>query len=259
MMQNNKPLISVVTVVYNGAEFLEDTITSVINQTYDNIEYIIIDGGSTDGTLDIIRKYEDNITYWISEPDKGMYEAIDKGFKVAKGEILAWLNADDIYYSGTLNIVSKVFKNQYIQWLTGVPSLINKDGEIIAVEHPKHYFRYFISKGYYRGDCLGFIQQESTFFRNKLYKKKPLDISLKLAGDYKLWIDFSESTKLYTVKTTLASFRVRPGQKSSDINAYYAECSKINKAIKINFLKYFLKPLSILFNNKLIKLHNIDD
>ena len=93
----NKPLISVITVVYNNEAFLEETILSVINQTYDNIEYIIIDGGSTDGTLDIIKKYENKIDYWVSERDKGIYDAMNKGLRVATGYLIAFLNSDDFY------------------------------------------------------------------------------------------------------------------------------------------------------------------
>jgi len=94
-----KPLITVVTVVYNGEQFLEETILSVINQTYDNVEYIIIDGGSTDGTLDIIRKYEHAIDYWVSEKDKGIYDAMNKGISLSSGSIIGILNSDDLLYN----------------------------------------------------------------------------------------------------------------------------------------------------------------
>ena len=112
MMRSNKqngakPLISIITVVYNGEEFLEKTILSVINQTYDNVEYIIIDGGSTDGTVDIIKKYEDRIDYWVSEEDRGVYEAMNKGLKVAKGDYIAILNADDYYISDAIDLSIK--------------------------------------------------------------------------------------------------------------------------------------------------------
>jgi len=254
----NKPLISIITVVYNGEQFLEETIQSVINQTYNNVEYIIIDGGSTDETVDIIKKYEDRIDYWISEKDHGMYEAIHKGFTVAQGEIFAWLNADDIYYPWTLKTVSKVFTNNAIQWLTGIPTHINEKSEMINVEHPKYYFKYFITKGYYRGDNFGFIQQESTFFSKSLYTKSPLNIDLKLAGDYKLWIDFAKSKNLYTLKTVLASFRIHEKQKSSDIKKYYEECDSIQNFMKVKFLKYIFKPLGVLLNSKLIKASDLD-
>jgi len=92
-----KPLISIITVVFNGEKYLEETIQSVINQTYNNIEYIIIDGGSTDGTLDIIKKYENQIDYWVSEKDAGIYDAMNKGLKLSSGEYISFLNADDWY------------------------------------------------------------------------------------------------------------------------------------------------------------------
>ena len=92
-----KPLITVVTVVFNGEQFLEETILSVMNQTYENIEYIIIDGGSTDGTLNIIKKYENSIDYWVSEYDRGIYDAMNKGIALSQGDFIGFLNADDLY------------------------------------------------------------------------------------------------------------------------------------------------------------------
>lgn len=103
----SKPLISIITVVYNGKKYLEETIHSVINQTYDNVEYIIIDGGSTDGTLDIIRKYENQIDYWISERDHGIYDAMNKGITLASGEWINFMNAGDIFYNTT--VIKEIF------------------------------------------------------------------------------------------------------------------------------------------------------
>ncbi|MCO7246806.1 glycosyltransferase family 2 protein [Halomonas sp. Mc5H-6] len=98
----DKPVITVVTVVYNGAQFLEDTIKSVIEQSYDNVEYIIVDGGSTDGTLDVIRKYEGAIDYWVSEADKGIYHAMNKGIELGSGDWFNFMNAGDTFFSSDL-------------------------------------------------------------------------------------------------------------------------------------------------------------
>jgi glycosyltransferase involved in cell wall biosynthesis len=251
---HQQPLISIITVVYNGARYLEQTIVSIINQSYKNIEYIIIDGGSTDSSLDIIRKYESNIDYWVSEPDNGMYDAIHKGFALSTGEILAWLNADDIYFPYTLSIVAQTFTMyQHVQWITGIPTHMNSKSEVLNVEHQKTYFQLFLKMGLYRGDKLGFIQQESTFFKRDLYFKSPLNISLNLAGDFELWINFSKYTALYTVKTILSSFRIHENQKSNNIKAYYDECNRVKKNYIPKCFKYLIMPISILSLKNKIK------
>lgn len=105
----NSPLLSIITVVYDGAETLEQTIQSVLNQTYDNIEYIIIDGGSTDGTLDIIRKYEEHIDQWVSEPDKGLYDAMNKGIEKAGGKLIGMINSDDWYEPEAVELIVEAY------------------------------------------------------------------------------------------------------------------------------------------------------
>ena len=107
MEQIDSPLITVVTVVFNDVQHIEDTILSVVNQTYPNIEYIIIDGGSTDGTVDIIKKYEERIAYWVSEPDKGIYDAMNKGIQKATGEWINFMNAGDEFVDA--NVLDKLF------------------------------------------------------------------------------------------------------------------------------------------------------
>lgn len=112
--------ISVITVCYNSAETIEQTICSVLDQSYVNVEYLIIDGGSCDGTVDIIRKYEDRIAYWVSEPDQGIYDAMNKGIAEATGDIIAFLNSDDWYEPGALKYVADYFENENIQVLAGL-------------------------------------------------------------------------------------------------------------------------------------------
>ena len=121
---NSYPKVSIITVVYNGIEFLEETIKSVISQTYPNIEYIIVDGGSTDGTLDIIKKYEAHITKWISEPDKGIYDAMNKGIDLATGDWQNFLNAGDSFVSN--DVLEKIFT-------TNLENITLVYGDIIAI------------------------------------------------------------------------------------------------------------------------------
>ena len=123
---NIKPLISVITVVLNGEKYLEEAILSVVKQTYDNVEYIIIDGGSTDKTIDIIRKYEHLIDYWISEKDNGLYNAMNKGIALSRGEFIGFVGSDDYLHLDTLEKLAKVAKKQTIDFTVGPVNMIKK-------------------------------------------------------------------------------------------------------------------------------------
>jgi len=161
----DKPLISIITVVFNGEKYLEETIQSVINQTYDNVEYIIIDGGSTDGTLDIIKKYEDQIDYWVSEKDKGIYDAMNKGIDLASGDGLLFLNSGDYFVGEVLskNVIPPCF---------------------LKVKY-KNFFNKLVDvkiKSYKKGlpNC-----HQGIVFENKKIK---YDTSYKVASDYDFYL-----------------------------------------------------------------------
>src|ERR1044071_10153093 len=120
-----QPKISIVTTSFNQAEWLEQCMRSVLDQNYPELEYIVIDGGSTDGSVDIIRKYADRLTYWISEKDNGMYDGLQKGLSRSTGEIMAWINSDDLFHPGSFMTVTEIFSHyEQVKWLQGVPTVI---------------------------------------------------------------------------------------------------------------------------------------
>ena len=226
----NKPLITVVTVVYNCKDTLEETIKSVINQTYDNIEYLIIDGASTDGTLDIIKKYEDKIDYWQSEPDKGIYDAMNKGVKLATGDYIALLNADDWYDKKTVeNVVFEILNEKYDVYY-GLIRIFNKDNYAIKVQ----------------GDCICNIKNApiahpTCFISKKIYENYLYDCSYKSAADYEFIIRIYDKATFKFIEKVLVNFRT--GGMSSNWKSFI-ESSLIQ--FKYGFIDkkhYFIKVI----------------
>lgn len=175
------PTITVITVVYNRVNTIEQTISSVVNQTYPYLEYIVIDGGSTDGTVDIIKKYEKQIAYWVSEKDAGIYDAMNKGVRVATGDYIEFLNSDDCFCS--YNIISQVVKE------------IDEDTDILSCwiyvvdEKSKREWvvtnSHAVNKRQYNG---GMIPHPGMFTKKRLLEKYPFDVRLKIASDYKFFL-----------------------------------------------------------------------
>ena len=219
------PLISIVTVTFNAVQHLPDTLKTIRTQDYPNVEWIVIDGGSTDGTTDFLRANEDVIDYWLSEPDRGMYDALAKGFEKASGEILCWLNAGDILLNGALSTVAEVFQNHpEANWLTGIHFWHLPGGRIIGCHIPPAYSSDLIGCGAY-GKSLPYIQQESTFFKRSMLNGVNMDRfrEFKLAGDLYLWSCFAKHDRLTLVCAGLGSFCIQEGQLSEDKQAYWKE------------------------------------
>jgi glycosyltransferase involved in cell wall biosynthesis len=220
----NNFLVSVITPVYNGGELIRETIESVLGQTYSAVEYIIIDGNSSDNTLEVARSYGASIAELISEPDCGMYDALAKGLLRANGEIICYINAGDLLQPYALEVVVDIFSNPDYTWVTGCRSVCNEQGVVTHVDLPFRYKRSLIRAGSY-GKTLPFIQQESTFWRASLLKTVDMDFlrSLKLAGDYYLWWSFSKHEHLEIVSSPLGIFRKHRGQLSERMNDYHSE------------------------------------
>jgi glycosyltransferase involved in cell wall biosynthesis len=250
-MSASFPRISVVTANYNQAAFLEQTILSVLSQGYPNLEYIVIDGGSTDGSVEIIRKYEDQLAYWISEKDNGLYDALQKGFSKATGEIMAWINSDDLYHRQAFFTVASIFgKFPQVRWLMGSNSYFDEDGNCFTYERDIFEERWSKWRAYLFDGS--FIQQESVFWKRALWEEAGGHISgeYSLAADFELWLRFFRYAELYSTSFLLGGFRMRKsGQLSDKYRKQYLEQVKTllareNKKISYLFFCRLMIQLS---------------
>lgn len=206
------PRISLITAVYNSARYIEQTIQSVLGQNYPNLEYFIVDGASTDGTVDIIRKYESQLSGWVSEPDKGLYDALNKGFARTSGEIMGWISATDQLHLGALAVVGSIFSDlRQVEWITGRPTGLSEDGmTVLLLDLPRW------SRARFLAGANRYIQQESTFWRRSLWQMAGahIDTSQRVVSDFDLWLRFFRHTKLYSVDALIGGYRSHPGQLS---------------------------------------------
>ena len=207
----NYPKISIVTPSYNQAQYLERTILSVLNQNYPNLEYIIIDGGSTDGSVDIIKKYEKYLSYWVSEKDEGQSHAINKGFERATGDFVAWLNSDDTYPPDSLKNVSQHYLNHKIcDVIIGSSNSIDKYDNILEVIY---VFRYDIIDNIF----IRSYPQPSTFWRRELLKRIGY-----LNTNYHLYLDYD-----IILRSALAGAKICVIDEILSNNRYYADIKSV--------------------------------
>ncbi len=209
-MPDQKPLVSIVTPSFNQAQFLEETIRSVLDQDYPNLEYWIIDGGSIDGSLEIIQRYASRLAGWVSEPDRGQTDAINKGFGRARGEILAWLNSDDTYQPGAVSeAVNNLIQHPDVGLVYGDANLIDEQGQTLG-SFPAAQTDYDrLRRGYVH------IPQQSAFFRASLWRQVGLlDPSFYFAMDYDLWVRLAKVSRLLYVPRRWANFRLHASGKS---------------------------------------------
>lgn len=209
---NSLPKISIVTPSYNQGQFLEETLLSVLDQNYPNLEYFVMDGGSTDNSVEIIQKYAPRLTYWESKPDRGQSHAINKGFKMATGELVAWLNSDDLLLPGAVFEIAKIWsEDTTVGFIHGTSELIDESGE---------------SKGKYFGSRFDFLEslttsrntvaQPSTFIsRNSLLDVGFLDETLHMSMDWELWLRVGAKYKTTFIPKVLSKTRHWPMTKTN--------------------------------------------
>jgi glycosyltransferase involved in cell wall biosynthesis len=201
---------SIITPSYNQAAYLEQTIQSVINQNYPAIEHIIIDGGSTDGSIEVIQKYASHISYWVSEKDKGQSHAINKGLKLATGEIVCWLNSDDLFEPNTLNTISKFFnKNVDAQFVYGDGVIFYEGGKKQDSQcKPGKVDQAILS-------CCDPLQQPSTFWRRAIHNEIGfIDESLYFTMDWDFFIRIALKYEMYYLPVSFSRYRIHDAHKT---------------------------------------------
>ncbi len=207
------PKISIITPSFNQGVFIRQTIDSVLGQNYPNLEYIVMDGGSTDGTLDILRSYGADLR-WVSQKDAGQADAINRGMGLASGDILAFLNSDDYYLPGALALVAERFAQSGCLWLTGDYRIVDQDSREMQgfVVRYKTFWRGFSSASVLA--VLNYIIQPSTFWSRDLWQAAgPLDVSLRYTMDYDFWMRAFRVAPPLILDQALSAFRIHKSSK----------------------------------------------
>lgn len=236
-MSRPLPRISIVTPSYQQAGYIEATLRSVLDQGYPELEYLVIDGGSRDGTVDILKRYEPRFAYWESARDRGQYDAVERGLRRATGEVMGWLNSDDLYFPWTLRAVAGIFaQHPEVEWICSLEAgHLDKVGMCAAWNPVNGYSREAFLDGRFLGhrpsvptvSPRGWIQQESMFWRRGLWERSGARLGAqKLAADFDLWARFYEHAELVGVATPLALFRFHPDQRSARMDEYVGEAAQ---------------------------------
>ncbi len=244
-MSDELPLVSIVTPSYNQARYLGATIQSVLEQDYPRIEYIVMDGGSTDGSVEVIQRFADRIAYWISEPDSGQTDAINKGFARAQGEILAWLNSDDLYRPGAISeAVTFMQQHPEVGLVYGDTDYIDETGQVIGWFPAAETDYKRLRRGYVH------IPQQAAFFRKSVWRTVgPLDPTFYFAMDYDLWVRIASVAPIRYHPRTWAAFRLHGDAKSlAAADRCWPEMIRVHRRfggsrLSVIYMKYLLRRI----------------
>lgn len=209
------PKISIITPSFNQGKYLEETLLSILNQNYPNLEYIIIDGGSTDESVEIIKKYEEHLAYWVSEPDEGQTHAINKGFRKATGDLVAWMNSDDVYFEKAFDHVSKAFNQTDGKFdvYFGDKANVDEEGKLIR----EYLYPPFSGWGIMYTTNMN-ISNQSAFWKRELFDSLGyLDEEIQFAMDYEFFLRlYMKGATFYKIPELLGALRMYSENKSSD-------------------------------------------
>lgn len=215
------PKISIITPSYNQGHLIEHTIRSILDQNYGNLEYIVVDGGSTDNTVEVLKQFGPHVR-WISEKDRGQSDAINKGMRMASGDIIAFLNSDDLYEPGSLHKVAEFFdKHPDVQWLTGRCRIVDDAGR--EIREAITAYKNFLLDHYSYSLLLvtNPISQPATFWRRSIFQHYGgFDLEDHLVMDYEYWLRIGAANHPAVLKDYLASFRIH---ESSKMSSFYAK------------------------------------
>lgn len=232
--------ISIITPSYNQGEYIEETIQSVINQNYSNIEYIIIDGGSTDNTVDIIRKYESSIEYWVSEKDEGQSHAINKGLERASGEVVAWLNSDDQYFSADILTQVAKFFNKYkdVDVCYGNNVYIDSSGDILYLRMAPRFFSTELLEKW------NYIHQPTVFLKKEIIKNFHINNNLHYIMDYEYWLRISTKYKFQHLNEIMSASRWHSSCKTiGNIDKFFEELENVQRELGMESRNRLIPPL----------------
>jgi len=245
MTEASTPSVSIITPSFNQAPYLAAAIESVLSQDYPRIDYAIVDGGSTDGSLAIIERYSDRLAWWVSEPDAGQTAAINKGLSRSKGAILAWLNSDDVFYPGAVGqAVKYLLAHPEVGMVYGDADYIDAQGRTVGRFPAAQTDARRLRQGYVH------IPQQAAFFRARLWRMvAPLDESLRFAMDYDLWVRIADVAVLRYHPRTWAAFRLHGSAKT--LAAFYLcwpEMIRVHRRqgggyLSVIYAKYLLRRL----------------